>query len=463
MIASARPRRRRAATSRHAAQAEHHASGEKSTRWRNEIERREPETAGGAEAPALVREDADEEVGDADRPVAIEAACGAVPREERVAAERRWLGSTNERRELGGVAQAEIEPLPRDRMQRLSRVADRDRARARDVGPSEREPQPDARARPSGHEAAEPMADLCAERCEEVLTARLEQALRAIRSHRPDERVALLRVGKQRERPVRREALKGGATLHDLGSHSRHDRRLSVIAHREIIAADLPAIGEHEQPRRDLARTGSARDARVDAIAGHLPGNEFPGEALGRRRFREHRVERAAIADVSERGHAEILAPDQRAAEPARLGHVDRLDRRHREPLEDADLLKEWPAAVREGDRSEFGSPWARVRLDESHVEPRRAEGERERGADWPGAADKDVDVQADPRSAFLPFSLESGALRWRSRMRASTSSTRFGAPSVRISQPAAVTSASSSMRTPMFQKRSGTPSPGRT
>src|SRR5215510_9572716 len=196
MIASARRRRRRGATSRHAAQAEHHASGEKSTRRRKEIERGEPETAGGAEARALVREDAGEEVGDADRPVAIEAACGAVPREERVAAERRRFGPTNERGELSGVAQAEVEPLPRDRMQRLRGVADRDRARASDVGPSEREPQPHARARPARHETTEPMADLRAERREEVLTARLEQALGAIRAHRPDERIALLRVGK---------------------------------------------------------------------------------------------------------------------------------------------------------------------------------------------------------------------------------------------------------------------------
>src|SRR5215831_11984477 len=128
--------------------------GRKSTRRRNEIERRERETAGGAETAALVGEDASEEVGDADRSVAIVAAHSAVAREERIAAERRRFGPTNERRELGGVAQTEVEPLSGDRVQRLRGVADRDRARARDVGPPEREPQPDARARPDRNEAA---------------------------------------------------------------------------------------------------------------------------------------------------------------------------------------------------------------------------------------------------------------------------------------------------------------------
>jgi hypothetical protein len=37
-----------------------------------------------------------------------------------------------------------------------------------------------------------------------------------------------------------------------------------------------------------------------------------------------------------------------------------------------------------------------------------------------------------------------------------------FGAAAVMISQPSAVTSASSSMRTPMFQKACGTSSAGR-
>ena len=86
-----------------------------------------------------------------------------------------------------------------------------------------------------------------------------------------------------------------------------------------------------------------------------------------------------------------------------------------------------------------------RARVERDDVEVGVGERQRERAADGPGADDDDV-VQHRV-SAGRP-------LRRRRPI--------FGAAAVRFSCPVAVTSTSSSMRTPMFQKCSGTLSAGR-
>src|SRR3569623_1390019 len=83
----------------------------------------------------------------------------------------------------------------------------------------------------------------------------------------------------------------------------------------------------------------------------------------------------------------------------------------------------------------------------------RIARGEQggQRFADRAAAADCDIEVRRHAAFGIQCF------------MTASISVTVFGASELRMSQPSAVTSASSSMRMPMFQNCSGTPSAGRT
>ena len=92
------------------------------------------------------------------------------------------------------------------------------------------------------------------------------------------------------------------------------------------------------------------------------------------------------------------------------------------------------------------------ARIEHGEVEAGARQCARERGADGTGADDREiVHREAGARAA-----------RAQRRQAASTSATDFGVATVRLSWPSAVTSTSSSMRTPMFQKRSGTLSAGR-
>ena len=128
----------------------------------------------------------------------------------------------------------------------------------------------------------------------------------------------------------------------------------------------------------------------------------------------------------------------------AALGDVDREDggRTRRGPR--ARFLEPLAARVRERE----GAPVARgrrARLEELERKALTRGERRERRADRPGADDRDVDRGHQ-----------------RSRTAASTSFTVFGQSAVRTSRPFAVTSTSSSMRTPMFQNALGTLSAGR-
>ena len=102
---------------------------QKAPRRRENIERRQRRAARSARKAARAEERAGEEVGDAHRRRRVEPPARGVARERR--ARRRDRGIAQDLRQLPGVAQAEVESLAGDRVQRLRRVADVDRALGR--------------------------------------------------------------------------------------------------------------------------------------------------------------------------------------------------------------------------------------------------------------------------------------------------------------------------------------------
>ena len=110
----------------------------------------------------------------------------------------------------------------------------------------------------------------------------------------------------------------------------------------------------------------------------------------------------------------------------------------------DAEALEDEPRAVRQRERAVAAQRFALgARVEHHDVEIAVGERQRERRADRAGPDDDDV-------------------MQHQRRQAASTSATDFGAATVRFSMPVAVTSTSSSMRTPMSQNASGTLSAGR-
>ena len=171
-------------------------------------------------------------------------------------------------------------------------------------------------------------------------------------------------------------------------------------------------------------------------------------------RTRERRVERSlqrAIADdVAERrrGPASAAPARIRPKPPAcetsmRVIGVTRVGRRrerapHAEPLEDE------PRAVRQRERAVAAQRLADARAS-STTTSRSSSASASASVEPTGPAPDDDHVVQHQRLQA-----------------ASTSATDFGAATVRLSMPIAVTSTSSSMRTPMSQNSSGTSSAGR-
>ena len=115
-------------------------------------------------------------------------------------------------RELECIAQAEVEALARDRMQRLRRVADdRDARRRRSARELERQRKRAALA--DARKPADAAAEVLRERGEECGVGAARACARAsagvMRPHEP----VVVAFGQQRHRAVRREALVGDAAV----------------------------------------------------------------------------------------------------------------------------------------------------------------------------------------------------------------------------------------------------------
>ena len=154
-------------------------------------------------------------------------------------------------------------------------------------------------------------------------------------------------------------------------------------------------------------------------------------------------AEQPVLDRVAERCDALLLRRQDRRAEAAALGHVDAPDRRRlrcdRRP--GADPLEYAPAAARERRRARIEARLLvgprRDRLDHDDVERQLRERRGEREADHAAAGDGDVAAQraSAAHAAAIRRSISSGSV---------------GMAAVRTSGLPAVTTTSSSMRTPM-------------
>src|SRR3954471_15311928 len=187
--------------SRQRGRAVDHAPRKKTPRPRQDVEQGERSAACGAREAAGAEESAGQKIGDARGCGCIEtAAC-------RVALERGGIAGVlrgaQDLRQLPGIAQAEVESLPRDRMQCLRRVADVDRSLGYASGSHPPGERPDG-SLPHFHrcgQAAHRQGELGEKRSgrhfrEPACTSRARAPYKCIAS----------RMGKQGKRAFRREA-----------------------------------------------------------------------------------------------------------------------------------------------------------------------------------------------------------------------------------------------------------------
>src|SRR5690606_33069442 len=151
-------------------------------------------------------------------------------------------------------------------------------------------------------------------------------------------------------------------------------------------------------------------------------------------------------ADIAERGQRVVIAIDQRAAEMAAARYMDLLDRCGAGgPC--MYCFEQLAAAIGQRDRAWIARALrCAAGIDDDDALRRHAvldERGGQRQADGAGAADRDVVIAAHGYC----------------RISASISATVLGAAALRMCTPFSVTSASSSIRMPIFQYCSGTPS----
>src|SRR5690242_10962657 len=232
-----------------------------------------------------------------------------------------------------------------------------------------------------------------------------------------------------------------------------HDRYLAIVVTpaRDAGYGRSGAVGHHRKARfeRFIGRRLELEPGGI-ASTGHSAYRcaEAHVDAGIAQRGVEHLRKRAVRHDIAKCRQRLFRRRQLHGAESGRLRDVDCKDRRHRtgrrrERRPDAQPFEYQPRAVRQRERAvDAGCFAARPRIDDDDVEIRAGKCERKRCSDGSGAGDGDV-------MDHLPTA-------------ASISATDFGAPAVMLSTPSAVTSTSSSMRTPMFQKASGTFAAGR-
>ncbi len=306
----------------------------------------------------------------------------------------------NREREPVGVAQPDIEALPRDRMQRLRRIAERDAARAR-CFPCEFQHQRKGAPIGDGRETRQARSKLVRKVLEKRWFVLHQPLFREFRRHRPHETVVVA-LGKERDRTRGCESFPGDAAGVGIGAHLCDHRHLIVIV-------PLPRCAG-ENATRSVRDRDEARDERLAIASGLLDRGIGGGRAdrLHRRlvpdrhfRMHERGVERClqcAIArDVAERGQTDVGGGEPRHAEASGLRHVDLGDRRHRagrgrELLPHTLPLEDEARAVRQRERAvaaqrlPFGAG-----VEHDDVEVGVAQRQRQRCAHGPRADDHDV------------------------------------------------------------------------
>src|SRR5262249_26325480 len=118
------------------------------------------------------------------------------------------------------VAEAQIEALPRDRMNAVRRVAEKRKARPHEVA-CERQPKRIGGARTVESDYPEPMPEAPLDLDQEHEVVAREELLGILRTLRPDERRTVPRERQDGERAARQKVLDGDPVMRTLVAHGR--------------------------------------------------------------------------------------------------------------------------------------------------------------------------------------------------------------------------------------------------
>ena len=396
----------------------------------------------------VVGEHAHQEIGEADATEHVDAPAARVGTQHGRAADLARRGVAAQARQFPGVAQADVEPLPRDRMQRLRGVADAHHAVGR-LAAAVGEPQREGLARAGGQEKALAPAEVTVQGSEKFSVRELGDTLGVFLPGGPHQGVAIA-LRQQRRRTLRGETLVGLVGVRQLGPHFAHHRRLVVVAFEPgsgrrvslFTVAAAPTIGHHHQRRGMGAAVGRMQGRHVSAgfDARHRRAVLDRDAGIGQRPF-QRRGQRSVRQHIAECRHARLVGRHPRHAERAALRNMDAADR--------GDVLKRVPhpeafedqaRAMRQRQGAGVGARVGGLRFEHVRENSLLLQRQRAHRADRAGA---------DDQHRIHPF------------IHASISATVFGGV-VSTSQPDPVTATSSSMRMPMFHSASGTSSAGR-
>ena len=297
-----------------------HALGDEVAQRRHEIEREQTQSARDAQRRQVVREQADDAVGEGHAAATVELAATGVGVEGGWIAGVGVLFQSIEQRfgEFPRVAQTKVEALAGNRVQCLCGVADPHLARAHElVSHAQCERVGGAR---SGMDEIETRAELCAQGGEEPVIVECEDVFRFLRRQGKHHRVVFAER-QQRERAIRREALPCAVAVRSYGADFSDNCVLVVVADADVRVVLRCAFGVNDEFGRDLPGDLAARDR--DQCTAVVGGYRYDPARLQPLRCRDARVERSrevAVAhDVAQSRCFVVACVDHRSPEPATL------------------------------------------------------------------------------------------------------------------------------------------------
>ena len=312
----------------------------------------------------------------------------------------------DEFRQRQRIAQAEVEPLCPDRMDRLCGVADQHGARS---GQGLRHHPRDriGAARSTAEETTGPPAEHVLHTRQEGGVIQCRDRIGFLARHAVHESEMAIAPRQQRGRAFAAETFVGSAVGRALGAQARHEQGLRVIV---FVAADAQGLA-HPAAR---AVSGD-QQARAQHLLARVVGNADATQAIGVI-IQSDEAHRAVAADMGEFGQPRFerlaeVAGDHDPAEfaaamPGGLQHgaakitaaadVDARDRAggRTQLLQHAQRGKGIDGGFGEAEVAlvEYvGQGTGGRGLDQAHIEALPVQGDRQAGADQPAADDQDV------------------------------------------------------------------------
>ena len=199
-----------------------------------------------------------------------------------------------------------------------------------------------------------------------------------------------LSEGQQRQRSFSGEAFPRSMRHRSIALDTGHDRRV-VIVLLDCAGARV-TLGMHRQARR-------GRDLRGYEGFGASAGGKVPGYF-------------GVSGHIAQCRQAEIVARNPRAAERARLGDVDLLDRCGCQAFPRADALEHQPARMRKRNRAYCLRSAVASAPDERDPQARATQRQRERAPRGARAEDRHIELGFTHRASALRYRQSTSAFR---------------------------------------------------